>query len=384
MAAELTGRKIKFVDTTLRDGEQTAGVVFANHEKLEIARMLDELGVDQIEVGTPVMGGDEKAAIKAIAESGLSASIMAWNRANIEDIKESLDCGVDAVAISISTSDIHIKNKLKKSREWVLEEMAKAAEYAKSQGVYVSVNAEDASRTDMDFLIKFALEAKKAGADRLRFCDTLGILNPFKTAQMVEELISKTGIEVEMHTHNDLGMATANALVGIEAGASHVGVTVNGLGERAGNAPLEEVAMALKYSLGYDVNIKANLLKEICEYVAHASARPLSLNKTIVGENIFAHESGIHADGVIKDPSTYEFLDPAELGLKRKIIIGKHSGTASVKARLKEYGIVVDEDLAKEILDEVRSMAVALKRPLIDRELISIYKKTLNFNRKAV
>ncbi|MDI3481911.1 MAG: homocitrate synthase NifV, partial [Tepidanaerobacteraceae bacterium] len=212
MAAELMGRKIKFVDTTLRDGEQTAGVVFANHEKLEIAKMLDELGVDQLEVGTPVMGGDEKTAIKAIAKSGLSASIMAWNRANIEDIKESLDCGVDAVAISISTSDIHIRNKLRKSREWVLEEMAKAAEFAKSQGVYVSVNAEDASRTDMDFLVKFALEAKRAGADRLRFCDTLGILNPFRTAKMVEELIEKAGIDVEMHTHNDLGMATANAL----------------------------------------------------------------------------------------------------------------------------------------------------------------------------
>lgn len=384
MAAELMGRKIKFVDTTLRDGEQTAGVVFANHEKLEIAKMLDELGVDQLEVGTPVMGGDEKAAIKAIAKSGLSASIMAWNRASVEDIKESLDCGVDAVAISISTSDIHIKNKLKKSREWVLEQMAKAAEYAKSQGVYVSVNAEDASRTDMDFLVKFALEAKKAGADRLRFCDTLGILNPFKTVKMVEELIKKTGIEVEMHTHNDLGMATANALAGIEAGAAYVGVTVNGLGERAGNAPLEEVAMAMKYSLGYNVDIKVNLLKEICEYVAKASARPLSVNKTIVGDNIFAHESGIHADGVIKDPSTYEFLDPVELGLKRKIIIGKHSGTASVKARLKEYGIFIDEEMAKDILEEVRSMAVALKRPLIDRELISIYKNILNLTRKAV
>jgi homocitrate synthase NifV len=309
---------------------------------------------------------------------------MAWNRANIEDIKESIECGVDAVAISISTSDIHIKNKLKKSREWVMEQMVKAVEFAKSQGVYVSVNAEDASRTDMDFLVKFGQEAKKAGADRLRFCDTLGILNPFKTAKMVEELITKTEINVEMHTHNDLGMATANALAGIEAGASYAGVTVNGLGERAGNAPLEEVAMALKYTMGCDVDLKVPMLKEICEYVAKASARPLSVNKTIVGENIFAHESGIHADGVIKDPSTYEFLDPVELGLKRKIIIGKHSGTASIKARLKEYGIFIDEELAKDILQEVRSMAVALKRPLLDRELISIYKNMLNLDQKAV
>jgi homocitrate synthase NifV len=383
MTASFLGRTVKFVDTTLRDGEQTAGVVFANHEKLEIARMLDELGIDQLEAGIPVMGGDEREAIKSIVKAGLSASIMAWNRANIEDIKESLDCGVDAVAISISTSDIHIKNKLKKSREWVLEQMAKCTEFAKSQGVYVSVNAEDASRTDMEFLVKFAREAKKAGADRLRFCDTLGILNPFKTARMVGELVEKAGIPVEMHTHNDLGMATANALAGLEAGATYVGVTVNGLGERAGNAPLEEVAMALKYTMGYEVGIKTSLLKELCEYVARASGRPLSVNKTIVGDNIFAHESGIHADGVIKDPSTYEFLNPAELGLERKIIIGKHSGTASIKAKLQEYGIFIDEETAKDILKEVRRTAVALKRPLLDRELISIYRHIERVREKA-
>jgi homocitrate synthase NifV len=383
MTTSLLGRTVKFVDTTLRDGEQTAGVVFANHEKLEIARMLDELGIDQLEVGIPAMGGDEREAIKSIVKAGLSASIMAWNRANIEDIKESLDCGVDAVAISISTSDIHIKNKLKKSREWVLEQMAKCTEFAKSQGVYVSVNAEDASRTDMEFLVKFAREAKEAGADRLRFCDTLGILNPFKTARMVGELVEKTGIPVEMHTHNDLGMATANALAGLEAGATYVGVTVNGLGERAGNAPLEEVVMALKYAMGYEVGIKTSLLKELCEYVARASGRPLSVNKTIVGDNIFAHESGIHADGVIKDPSTYEFLNPAELGLERKIIIGKHSGTASIKAKLQEYGIFIDEEMAKDILNEVRGTAVALKRPLLDRELISIYRHIERLREKA-
>jgi homocitrate synthase NifV len=384
MSASLNDKKVFFVDTTLRDGEQTAGVVFANQEKLEIARLLDEIGVDQLEVGTPVMGGDEKEAIKAIAKANLSASIMAWNRANINDIKQSVCCGVDAVAISISTSDIHIKNKLRKTREWVLENMIKSVEYAKSQGLYVSVNAEDASRTEMDFLIKFALEAKKAGADRLRFCDTLGILNPFKTAEMVKEVIDKSGMPVEMHTHNDLGMATANALAGVHAGASYIGVTVNGLGERAGNAPFEEVAMALKYSMGYTVDIKVPLIKELCEYVSNASRRPLPVNKTIVGANIFAHESGIHADGVIKDPATYEFLDPNELGIDRRIIIGKHSGTASIKAKLQEYNISIDNDLAKDILKEVRSLAVELKRPLMDRELISVYKEKSLLHKKAM
>ncbi|MFA5881744.1 MAG: homoaconitate hydratase, partial [Eubacteriales bacterium] len=168
----MTDRKIKIVDTTLRDGEQTAGVVFANREKVRIARLLDEVGVHQIEAGVPVMGGDEKKAIKEIVKLGLKASIMGWNRAVISDIQQSIECGVDAVAISISTSDIHIEHKLQTTREWVLESMIKAVEYAKREGVYISVNAEDASRSEMDFLVQFATEAKNAGANRLRYCDT--------------------------------------------------------------------------------------------------------------------------------------------------------------------------------------------------------------------
>lgn len=279
--------EIKIVDTTLRDGEQTAGVVFSKAEKLQIARMLDEIGVHQIEAGIPVMGGDEEEAIKAIVKAGLKASIMGWNRAVISDIEASLRCGVDAVAISISTSDIHIKYKLKKTREWVLESMVKATEFAKKHGVYISVNAEDASRTDMDFLLQFAKAAKEAGADRLRYCDTVGIMEPFTMYEVIKTIIEKVGIPVEMHTHNDFGMATANALAGVRAGATYVGVTVNGLGERAGNAALEEVVMALKYIYNIDVGIKTYKLRELSEYVAKASQRELPVNKAIVGKNIF-------------------------------------------------------------------------------------------------
>ncbi|HPU43954.1 MAG TPA: homocitrate synthase, partial [Dictyoglomaceae bacterium] len=331
--------EIKIVDTTLRDGEQTAGVVFSKAEKVQIARMLDELGVHQIEAGVPVMGGDEEEAIKAIVKSGLKASIMGWNRAVISDIETSLRCGVDAVAISISTSDIHIKYKLRKTREWVLESMVKACEFAKKHDVYVSVNAEDASRTDLDFLLQFAKAAKEAGADRLRFCDTVGIMEPFTIYDVVKTIIDKTGLAVEMHTHNDFGMATANALAGIKAGATWVGVTINGLGERAGNAALEEVVMALKYIYNIDVGIKTYKLKEVCEYVAKASARELPVNKAIVGKNIFAHESGIHADGVIKYPKTYEVFTPEEVGGERQIVIGKHSGTHALIRKFQEYAI---------------------------------------------
>jgi homocitrate synthase NifV len=222
-------------DTTLRDGEQTAGVVFANEEKIHIARMLARVGVHQIEVGIPAMGGDEKETIKRIVELGLPTSILAWNRAVIEDLQHSLDCSVDAVAISISSSDIHIQHKLNRDRQWVLDSVKRSVEWAKQHNLYVSVNAEDASRAAPEFLVEFGATAKEAGADRLRYCDTVGILDPLEMYERVKNLIAEVAMPIEMHTHNDFGMATANAIAGLEAGATWVNTTVNGLGERAGN-----------------------------------------------------------------------------------------------------------------------------------------------------
>jgi len=372
------------VDTTLRDGEQTAGVVFSNQEKLRIGKMLNNLGIHQIEAGVPVMGGDEKEYIKELVSYNLPASIMAWNRVNIEDIKHSLDCGVDAVAISVSTSDIHINHKLQTSREWVLEKMARAVEFAKNHDLYISVNAEDASRSDMDFLIKFAQQARSAGADRLRFCDTIGVLEPFKTYDIISELIDKTGMDIEMHTHNDFGMATANALAGLKAGARFVGVTVNGLGERAGNAALEEVAMALKYLFGVDLKVNTRDFRNLCEYVAHASGRQLYPSKPIVGTNTFAHESGIHADGVLKHPPTYEVYSPDEVGLERQIVIGKYSGSKAIKMKFVEYGIDLSDEEAADLRDAVRNMTVDLKRSLFDKEIMYIYEDYLYEKKKVL
>ncbi|NLT95481.1 MAG: homocitrate synthase [Clostridia bacterium] len=366
-----------FVDTTLRDGEQTAGVVFAKREKIQIAKMLDQLGVDQLEVGIPVMGGEEQEAIQEIVNSNLKASIMAWNRAVIDDVKESIKCGVDAVAISISTSDIHILHKLKSTRSKVLENMIAATDFAKGHGLYVSVNAEDASRTDFNFLCEFALAAKKAGADRLRYCDTVGILNPISTYEIIKALKETVDIDIEMHTHNDFGMATANAVAGIMAGATHVGVTVNGLGERAGNAALEEVAMALKHLLKQEVKLDTAKFLEISKYVAQASNRELPAWKAIVGSNMFAHESGIHADGTLKNPLTYEVFDPQEVGLTRQIIIGKHSGTAAIKQKFREYNTEISDQVAQDLLEKVRAAAISLKRHLFDKELVYIYEEYL-------
>lgn len=366
-------RPVKLDDTTLRDGEQTAGVVFTNAEKVQIARYLDEIGIDQIEAGIPVMGGDEAEVISEIARMGLRASVLGWNRAAIPDIKTSIDCGVDAVAISLATSDIHIQTKLQKDRPWVIKSIRDAVAYAKSEGVYVSVNAEDASRTEFGFLLEYAKAAKDEGADRLRFCDTIGVMEPLRTYKVIKELCEQTGLEIEMHTHNDFGMAIANAIAGIHGGATWVNVTIGGLGERAGNAALEEIVMALKYIEEFDLNYDTRRFREITDYVMNAAGRTIPAWKPVVGTNMFAHESGIHADGVIKNPKTYEVFSPDEVGLERQIVVGKHSGSRTIEMKFAEYGIDITRDEATDILPTIRHRTVELKRPLFDKELVEIY-----------
>ena len=366
---------VRIDDTTLRDGEQTAGVVFANKEKVRIARLLDEIGVHQIEAGIAAMGGDERDTIEEIAHLGLKASVLGWNRANTTDIKTSIDCGVDAIAISLATSDIHIQTKLMKDRAWVLDTIRESVAFAKAEkpDLYVSVNAEDASRTELGFLVEYAKAAKAEGADRIRFCDTIGLMEPFRTYDVVKHLREESGLEVEMHTHNDFGMAVANAIAGIHAGATWVNVTIGGLGERAGNAALEEVAMALKYIEGFDLDMDTTRFREVAEYVMKAAGRQIPAWKSVIGTNMFAHESGIHADGVIKNPKTYEVFTPGEVGLERQIVIGKHSGSRSLELKFHEYGIEVTKEVATELLPRVRTMAIELKRALFDKELIYIY-----------
>jgi len=370
-------KNIKIDDTTLRDGEQTAGVVFANEEKIHIAKLLDKVGVHQIEAGIPTMGGDEKASIKKIASLGLNCSILGWNRAVKSDIDASLECGVDSVAISISSSDIHIEHKLKKSREWVLESVKTSVDHAKSYNLYVSVNAEDASRSDMEFLLQFARTAKEAGADRLRYCDTLGILDPFETFMRVKTIIDIIGIDIEMHTHNDFGMAIANAIAGIKAGATYVNTTVNGLGERAGNASFEELVMALKHLENVDLGFNTTLFKELSEYVATASNRFIPTWKPVVGANMFLYESDSRAFNTLKRPETYELYGPEEVGLERNIVLGKYSGTSSVTEKLKDLGYKLNKKQAQDMAEIIRNKSVALKRSMFDSEIVDTYKTYL-------
>jgi len=373
--SKLGAAQVRLDDTTLRDGEQTAGVVFANKEKVRIARLLDEIGVHQIEAGIPAMGGDERDVIEEIAHLGLKASVLGWSRASVVDIETTIACGVDALAISLATSDIHIQTKLMKDRAWVLKSIRASVARAKelNPDVYVSVNAEDASRTEIGFLIEYAKAAKAEGADRVRFCDTIGLMEPFRTYEIVRHLREESGLEVEMHTHNDFGMAVANAIAGVHAGATWVNVTVGGLGERAGNAALEEIAMALKYIEGLDLGLDTARFREVGEYVMHAAGRQIPVWKSVIGTNMFAHESGIHADGVIKNPETYEVFAPSEVGLERQIVIGKHSGSRALELKFHEYGIEVTKQEAAELLPRVRTTSIELKRSLYDKELVYIY-----------
>jgi homocitrate synthase NifV len=226
--------------------------------------------------------------------------------------------------------------------------------------------------------MQFIKEAKNAGADRIRYCDTVGIMTPMEIHKRISKIRESVDIDIEMHTHNDFGMATANAIAGVNAGATHVGVTVNGLGERAGNAALEEVVMSLKYLLNCDMDQQTKKLRELCEYVSNASNRKLPSWKAIVGTAVFTHESGIHADGTLKNPRTYEVFDPEDVGLSRHFVIGKHSGTAGIKKKLAEYNINVDDDIVKEILADVRKTSIELKRPLKDLELLNLYYELVN------
>lgn len=364
------GEKIVIDDTTLRDGEQTAGVVFSLAEKKRIAKMLDEIGVGELECGIPAMGTDEQRSIRALVDLGLNSRLITWNRALVSDIQASINTGVRAVDISLSVSDIHIRHKLRKSRAWVTEQLKIALGYAKQQDLYVCVGGEDASRADPDFLVDLMNIARAAGADRFRFCDTLGVLDPFTTFDRITYLLDRVDMELEIHTHNDLGMATANAIAGIRAGANYVNTTVNGLGERAGNAAFEEVVMALKHASGFSVPITTERFVELSKLVATASGRTVPEWKAVVGEKVFSHESGVHADGVLKFSGNYEGYDPAEVGLSRHLVLGKHSGRHGLKARLKRLDIHCDEPDLDRILGKVRRLAQHDKRALTDDDLL--------------
>ena len=359
-------------DTTLRDGEQAAGIVFSAAEKIAIASLMDAIGIPELEVGIPAMGGSEAQAITTIVRKGLKTALLGWNRAVRSDIEASIACGLRRVHISVPVSDIQIKAKFKGKTNLVWERLRDSLNFALDQDLFVSVGAEDASRADESFLLEIAQFAESLGASRFRFCDTVGILDPLTTTQKVGKLVKFVTIPVEMHTHNDFGLASANALAGLQAGAVSVNTTVNGLGERAGNAALEEMIMALKQLYQVDLAMDTSRLRELSQLVIKASGVALPPWKAIVGDNIFAHESGIHAHGVLENPQTYEPFSPDEVGWKRRLVVGKHSGRHLLTSLLSQHGIRLNHEESQVVLDSVRHLSIQMKRSLTVEELIDL------------
>jgi homocitrate synthase NifV len=376
MALEVKDKKyVNIIDTTLRNGEQTAGVVFSKHEKIRIAKLLDEIGIPEIEIGTPSLGPLEREIIKEIVQSKPNCKLFTYCEAFPENIELSAECGVKNIVINISTSDLHIKVKYEKNRTWVLNQLKESISVAKANGLEFIISAEDATRTDLEFLLKVINLAKKKGAYRFRICDTVSRFDPFRTFLYINTILNSINFPIEVYNHNDFGMATANAMAAIRAGASSLVTTVNGIGEGTGNAALEEIVMALKYLEDIDLNVITSKFRELSEYVAKASARAIPVWKAIVGTNVFAHESGIHADGVLKNPKNYEVFEPGEVGLTRQLVVGKHSGSHTILHKFKEFGIDLTDKESNDLLAMARSMSVDLKRPLFDKELMYIYKE---------
>ena len=373
MAKAKSKRHINIIDTTLRNGEQTAGVVFSKHEKIRIAKMLDEIGVPEIEIGTPSLGAVEREVIKEILEDDFNSRLFVYCEAEPQNIEYAVKCGAKNVIINISTSDIHIKEKYKKNKTWVINKLREAMKTARQNGLDFIVSAEDATRTDLGFLLKLISIAGKKGAYRFRICDTVSRLDPFRTFLLISTISSATDIPIEVYNHNDFGMATANGMAAIRGGASSLVVSVGGLGEGTGNAAMEEIIMALRYLENIELGIETSRFREIAEYVARASARAVPVWKAIVGTNVFAHESGIHADGVIKNPKNYEVFNPSEVGLTRQLVVGKHSGSHTILHKFKEFNIELTDKQANDILALARDMSVDLKRTLFDKELVYIY-----------
>ncbi len=376
--------KVSIFDTTLRDGEQTPGVSLTVEQKLAIAKQLDKLGVDVIEAGFPIASRGEREAVKKIADEGLSAVICGLARVKKEDIDACIDSNVDMVHVFISTSDIQIKYTIKKSKEEIVDMAVDAVSYVKDHGLKCLFSAMDATRTDVDYLIRIFKAVEEAKADVINIPDTVGVAIPSYMKYLTSEVVKNVNIPVDVHCHNDFGLAVANTLAAVEAGAREVQVTVNGLGERAGNASLEQVVMCLHSLYNVKTNIKTEYLYETSKLVERLTGIKVMPNYPVVGENAFSHESGIHTHGVVQKPDTFEpgVMTPEMVGHKRRIVSGKHAGMHGIEAMLKEMGYKVTSEQLKEITRRVKELGDKGKR-VTDADLLAIAEAVIGEVSKA-
>jgi len=363
-------------DSTLRDGEQTPGVAFSPEQKITLAQLLDDAGVHQIEAGFPAVSENEVRTIKAISSLGLKADILALSRVTTSDIDAAVDAGVDMVLLFVGTSDIHLKYKMKKGREDVLAMVTTALDHCRARGIAASVSAEDTTRTDMDFLMQVYRTAEEGGAVRIGVTDTLGCATPEAISMIVSRARQEVKVPVALHLHNDYGLALANAFAGVKAGATAVTTTVNGIGERAGNVPLEQFAVGMKYLYGKDIGIACTKMKALSDTVSQFSGLIKPKNQPLVGLNVFAHESGIHVAAMLNCPLTYESIPPQAVGNERHIIMGKKTGVNYVKKRLEDMHIEATHEQAVEICKRVKEMGERQGR-VSDREFIHIVREVL-------